>query len=333
MRAVVLHALGTPDQLKIEERPIPTPGPGDAVVRLRAAALNRRDIYIRLGLYAGIKLPIVLGSDGAGEVVDVGDGVDRSWTGRAVIIDPSFNWGPDARAQSPAFNILGMPVDGTYAEYVRVPAENLHPKPAPLSWEEAAAVPLASVTAYRAVVTRAQVQPGEAVLVTGIGGGVATTVLVMAKHLGATVYVTSGDDAKIATARSLGAAGGVNHRNDGWVKTLISQMGGRPDVVIDGAGGATFNNALDVVKAGGRVVSYGATTGATDKLEVRRIYWKQLTVLGSTMGTSTDFREMTRLYDGGLRPVIDRVLPLDEAASAHARMEASAQLGKIVLTC
>ena len=333
MRAVVLSALGGPEQLTLEERAVPTPGAGEAVVRLRAAALNRRDLYIRLGLYANIKLPIVLGSDGAGEVVDVGDGVDATWKGRAVIIDPSFNWGPDDRAQGPAFNILGLPVDGTYAEYVRVPAANLHPKPTPLSWEEAAAVPLASVTAYRALVTRAQVQAGEIVLVTGIGGGVAATVLVIAKHLGARVYVTSGSDDKLAAARALGAAGGVNHRNDGWVKALIAEIGGRPDVVIDSAGGDTFNNALDVVKPGGRVVSYGATTGPTQKLEIRRIFWKQLNVLGSTMGTSDDFQKMTRLYEGGLRPVIDRVFPLEQAAAAHARMEAGDQLGKIVLTC
>ncbi|PYR75052.1 MAG: alcohol dehydrogenase, partial [Acidobacteria bacterium] len=185
MRAIVLTALGDSDNLKLEQRPDLRPGPGEAVVRLHAAALNRRDVWIRKGQYAGIKLPIILGSDGAGEVVDVGERVDRAWHGRQVVMDPSLNWGGDERAQDKKFNILGLPTDGTYAEMVVVPAANLHPKPAHLSWEEAAAVPLASVTAYRALVTRARVQAGETVLVTGIGGGVATCALQIAKHLGA----------------------------------------------------------------------------------------------------------------------------------------------------
>jgi len=332
MRAVVLRALGGPEHLKIEERPDPHPGPGEAVVRLRAAALNHRDVWIRRGQYAGIKLPIVLGSDGAGQVVEIGEGVDPGWKGRDVILDPSFNWGPDERVQGSSFNILGLPADGTYAEMVRVPAANLHPKPAQLSWEEAAAVPLASVTAYRALVTRARVQAGEIVLVTGIGGGVATCALLIARCLGAKVYVTSGSDAKLAAARTHGADGGVNHRKDDWTKTLIAEMGARPDVVIDGAGGETFNKALDVLKPGGRLVSYGSTTGAAQSVEIRRIFWKQLDVLGSTMGTQGDFAAMVKLYEGGgLRPVIDRVFPIEQVSDAHIRMEAGDQFGKIVL--
>src|SRR5262249_9789086 len=160
----------------------------------------------------------------------------------------------------------------TYAEMVRVPAANLHAKPPHLSWEEAAAVPLASVTAYRAVVVRAQVQPGEKVLVTGIGGGVATSALSIARHLCAKVYVTYGSDAKLLSAGAHGAEGGVNHRKDDWTKTLLTAIGGRPDVVIDGAGGDTFNMALDVLRPGGRLVTYGATVGAANQLEVRRIF-------------------------------------------------------------
>lgn len=331
MRVVVLSALGDPDVLKIEERPDPRPGPGEAVVRLRAAALNHRDVWIRRGQYAGIKLPIILGSDGAGQVADVGEGVDPNWKGRDVIIDPSFNWGPDDRAQGASFNILGLPVDGTYAEMVRVPAANLHPKPAALSWEEAAAVPLASVTAYRALATRARVQAGETVVVTGIGGGVATCALIIARRLGAKVYVTSGSDAKLAAARARGAHGGANHHADDWTKTLVAEIGGRPDIVIDGAGGETFNKSLDLLKPGGRLVSYGSTTGAAQNVEIRRIFWKQLNVLGSTMGSPREFAEMVTLYEGGLRPVIDKVFPLDRAAEAHRRMDAGEQFGKIVL--
>jgi NADPH:quinone reductase-like Zn-dependent oxidoreductase len=331
MRAVVLHAVGDVEQLRMEQRPDPHPGPGEAVVRLRAAALNHRDVWIRKGQYAGIKLPIILGSDGAGQVVEVGPGVDRSWVGRDVVIDPSLNWGTDERAQGSSFHILGLPVDGTYAEMVLVPAANLHPKPAHLSWEEAAAVPLASVTAYRALVTRAQVQPGETVLITGIGGGVAATALVIAARLGAKVWVTSGHDAKLTAARTHGAEGGVDHRKDDWPKTLVAEIGYRPDVVIDSAGGDTFNKALDVLKPGGRLVTYGSTLGAADRVEIRRIFWKQLNVLGCTMGPPSDFAAMLKLYEGGLRPVIDKVFPLEQASDAHIRMEAGDQFGKIVL--
>jgi zinc-binding alcohol dehydrogenase/oxidoreductase len=331
MRAVVLTGLGDSDNLRLEQRPDPSPGPGEALVRLHAAALNRRDVWIRRGRYAGIKVPIILGSDGAGEVVEVGEQVDRAWQGREVVIDPTFNWGSDERAQDSAFTILGLPVDGTYAEMVVVPAANLHPKPASLTWEEAAAVPLASVTAYRALVTRANVQAGETVLVTGIGGGVATCVLQIATHLGAKVFVTSGHETKIASAKRLGAMGGVNHRRDDWVKTLVAEIGSRPDVVIDGAGGETFNRALDALKPGGRLVSYGSTLGPAQNVEVRRIFWKQLNVLGSTMGSPSDFTAMLKLYEAGLKPVIDKVFPLERADDAQIRMEAGDQFGKIVL--
>lgn len=331
MRAMVLTALGDVDNLQLQQRPDPRPGPADAVVRLHAAALNRRDVWIRKGQYANIKVPIILGSDGAGEVVDVGTAVDPAWKGRPVVIDPSLNWGTDERAQDSAFHILGLPVDGTYAEMVVVPAANLHSKPAHLSWEEAAAVPLASVTAYRALVTRARVQAGETVLITGIGGGVATTALVIAKHLGAKVYVTSGHEAKLEAARRLGALGGVNHSHDDWPKALIAAIGSRPDVVIDSAGGETFNKALDVLKPGGRLVTYGSTLGAARNVEIRRIFWKQLNVLGTTMGPPSDFAAMLRLYESGLKPVVDKVFPLEQAGDAHIRMEAGDQFGKIVL--
>lgn len=331
MRAIVLRTLGSPDVLQLEDVSDPAPGAGDAVVRLRAAALNHRDIWIRKGQYAGIRTPIILGSDGAGDVVAAGADVDPTWVGKAVVINPSFNFGDDERAQGPEFQILGLPRDGTYAELVSVPATALHDKPAHLSFEEAAAVPLASLTAYRALVARAQLQADETVVVTGIGGGVATCALLFAVRLGARVYVTSGSDAKLESARAHGSSGGVNHRDAEWPKALQALIGGRPDVIIDGAGGDTFNKALDLVKPGGRVVTYGATLGAVPNLEVRRIFWKQLNVLGSTMGSPRDFAAMLQLYADGVRPVVDGVLPLDQAAAAHRRMEEGDQFGKIVL--
>jgi len=331
MNAIVLRELGGPDRLMLESVPDPQAGSGEVVVRLRAAALNHRDAWIRQGQYAGIKLPIILGSDGAGEVAAVGEGVDRAWLGAHVVINPSLDWGSDHRVQGPRFRILGLPDDGTYAEHVNVPAANLHPKPPALSWEAAAAIPLAGLTAYRALVTRAQVKAGETVLVTGVGGGVATFALLFALHLGARVIVTSGSDAKIDRARSLGAAGGVNYHGDGWGKAAVRLTNGGPDVIIDSAGRDAFPTLLEIVRPGGRIVTFGATTGSACTVEVRRIFWKQVSVLGSTMGTPDEFAGMLELFDGPLAPVIDRVFPLAHAREAHRRMDQADQFGKIVL--
>jgi NADPH:quinone reductase-like Zn-dependent oxidoreductase len=234
--------------------------------------------------------------------------------------------------QSPYFRILGLPDDGTYAEMVKAPATNVHRKPAAWTWEEAAALPLAALTAYRAVVTRAQVREGEHVLVTGIGGGVSIAALQIAKASGAKVVVTSGSDAKLERAKTLGAIGGVNYKLSDWSKTVSALTSGGPDVVIDSVGGETLAKAIDIVKPGGRIVTYGATTGPVPQLEVRRIFWKQLALMGSTMGTPREFAAMLELYStSNSRPVVDRAFPLAEAPAAHTRMEQAGQFGKIVL--
>jgi len=331
VRAVVLRELGDPGNLRLEDWRRPVPGPGEVVVRVRAAALNHRDVWIRRGQYAGIRLPAILGSDAAGDVSAAGDDDGSSWIGQDVVIDPSLGWGPDPRAQSSTFHLLGMPTEGTYAEFVTVPVANIYPKPAHLTMEEAAALPLAGVTAYRALVTRAAVQAGETVVITGIGGGVAITALTIAVSLGALVYVTSSSEEKIATAKRYGAADGVTYQASDWPRTLVAMIGRRPDVIVDGAGGDTFAQALDVVRPGGRIVTYGATRGSVPSVEVRRIFWKQLDIHGSTMGTPEDFRRMLDLYGNGLHPVIDTVMPLEDAAQAHARLESGEQFGKIVL--
>ena len=331
MNAVVLRELGGPEKLVVEQMPDPQPGPGDAVVRVRAAALNHRDAWIRQGQYAGIRLPIILGSDGAGEVVEVGESVDGARIGQAVVINPSLDWGPSERVQGPTYRILGLPDHGTYAELVKVPAANLWPKPASMSWEAAAAIPLAGLTAYRALVTRARVERGETVLVTGIGGGVATLALLIARHLGARVLVTSGSDAKIEKARSLGAEGGVNYRTEGWGTALQAMCDGGPDVIIDSAGRDAFPTLIDILKPGGRLVTFGSTTGSTSTVEIRRIFWKQVSVLGTTMGSPREFGQMLALFDGGPAPVVDRVFPMAAAADAHRRMDQADQFGKIVL--
>jgi NADPH:quinone reductase-like Zn-dependent oxidoreductase len=334
MKAMVLHEAGGPGALRLETVPDPAPGPGEVVVRLKAAALNHRDLWITRGQYAGLRFPIILGADGAGEVARVGQGAAGVEPGDPVVIYPSLDWGDDPRAQGPRFRILGLPDNGTFAELVKVPAANVFPRPPHLSVDEAAALPLAGLTAYRALVTRAQVQRGETVVAIGIGGGVATCVLLIARHLGARVLVTSGSEAKLDRARALGAVGGFNYATSDWVKGIREATNGQgADIIIDGTGGATFDKALDAARPGGRVVSYGATAGVVPELTVRRIFWKQLNVLGSTMGTPEDFRGMLDVVNAGqLHPIVDRVFPLEEAGKALERLEQGAQFGKIVLS-
>jgi NADPH:quinone reductase-like Zn-dependent oxidoreductase len=335
MQAVVLREPGPAANLRLEDVPDPAPGAGDVVVRLKAAALNHRDLWIRsgTGAYAGgFKQRVILGSDGAGEVLSVGNGGDPAFVGRAVVINPSLDWGDLEAAQGPDFRILGFPDDGTYAQAIRVPARNVHPKPAALSFEEAAAIPLAALTAYRAVVSRARVQAGETVLVTGIGGGVSTFALQIATHLGARVLVTSGSDAKLARAREMGAAGGANYRTQDWAREIVALCKGGPDVVIDSVGGDTFARSVEILKPGGRIANYGATTGPVKDFVLRNLFWKQATMVGTTMGSPREFAAMLKLYDQGLlRPVVDKVFPLADTAAAHRRMEEAGQFGKIVL--
>ncbi|HEY6400363.1 MAG TPA: zinc-binding dehydrogenase [Blastocatellia bacterium] len=331
MKAIILRELGAAENLKLEEAPDPQPGAGEAVVRLKAAALNHRDLFIWQKLYPGIKLPAILGSDGAGVVAAVGEGVDQSLIGREVVIEPGLDWGPSEEAQGKNYRILGMPEDGTYAEMIKIPAESLHPKPAYLTFEEAAAAPLAGLTAYRAVVTRAKVKSGETVLVTGIGGGVAIFAAQIAKHLGARVFVTSGSDDKLTRARELGVEGGANYKNPDWGKLITEMTGGGPNVVIDSAGGESMETAVKIIKPAGRIAFYGATTGLA-KIDLYRFFFKQLALLGSTMGSPREFAAFLKLYgEAKLHPVIDQVFPLAEAAAAHRRMNESEQFGKIVL--
>lgn len=333
MKAMVLRELGEPEQLRWENFPEPKPGPHEVMIRLKAAALNHRDVWIRRGLYAGIRLPVILGSDGSGDVVAVGDRVPVALVGKSVVIFPVLDWGPDDQATGPSFRILGMPDNGTYAQYVTVPVTNAFPKPDSLSFEQGAALALAGLTAFRALVTRAAVQPGESVVITGIGGGVACFALQIAVWLGAQVFVTSSSDEKLERAQSLGASGGANHEMTDWTATIRSlNQGRRPDVVIDSIGGNIFNNALELVRPGGRIITYGATTGPASQFEIRRVFWKQLNVLGSTMGNAKEFQAVLDLYGRQhFNPVLDKIFCLSDAAAAHRRMEAREQFGKIVL--
>jgi len=329
MRAIVAQEAG---RLAIEDLPIPQTNPGNAVVKLSAAALNRRDVFIWQGRYAQLKYPVVLGSDGAGIVASTGAFDDEHWVGREVIINPSLGWGDNPRAQNPdTFTILGMPDDGTFAEYVRIPTVNLAAKPEHLTMIEAAALPLAGLTAFRAVTTQGKAQAGERVLVTGIGGGAASFALQYAKAIGAHVFVTSSSEDKLARAAELGADGGINYRSEGWVKRAQELAGGPFDLIIDSAGGAAFNDITDAAAPGGRIVFFGMTLGNVPDFIGRRVYWKQLTVQGTTMGSPEDFANMIKFVgEHKIVPVIDDVIPLDRAQEAFTKMEQSEQFGKLV---
>lgn len=324
MRAVQLPAV---NQLAVVEVPDPAPQAGEVTVALRAAALNHRDVWIRQGQYAGLKWPCLPGSDGAGVVLDG----DADWRGREVIINPSFDWGASERAQGAQFTILGLPRDGTLAEKIAVPAGQLATKPAHLTWEEAAALPLAGLTAYRAVFSRANLQPGERVLISGVGGGVALCAMQFAVAAKAEVWVTSSSPAKIARAVELGAKGGFNYADPEWAKAA-AKAPGLFDVIIDSAGGDGFERLIDVAAAGGRVVFFGATRGNPPVLPMRKIFWRQISLLGTTMGSPADWQAMTMFVaKHKLRPVVSDVFPLDRAAEAFALMEKGEQFGKIVV--
>ncbi len=330
MKALVLH--GKNESLRLEEVADPVPGAGEVVVQVKAAALNHRDLWIQKGLYAGLKFPIVLGSDGYGSVLAVGEGGDAASVGRAVIINPGLNWGSRPEAQDAKFKILGLPDDGTLAERVKVPAANVVSAPKHLTPEQAAALPLAGLTAYRTLFSRAKLRAEDRVLVTGVGGGVALFALQFAIAAGAHVWVTSGSDEKIARAVSLGAGGGVNYKSGDWVEALKKVAPSGFDVIIDSAGGASFPKLIELAATGGRIAFFGATLGNPPEIDLRRVFWKQLNILGSTMGSPEEFAAMVALVEQHkIVPLADKVFALSDGDAAFAAMDRAEQFGKIVL--
>ncbi|MBK8967454.1 MAG: zinc-binding dehydrogenase [Saprospiraceae bacterium] len=318
MRALILNQLNKP--LEYTETQDPLAGPQEAVVHLHAAALNRRDWWITQGQYAKIQLPVILGSDGAG-----------IFENKPVLLYPALDWGDDPRAQSRAFRVLGLPENGTFAEQIKIPGENLAPMPEHLDWEQAAALPLAGLTAYRTLFGRCQLKAGERVLVTGVGGGVALMAMQFALAAGAEVYVTSGSDDKLAKARKLGASGGANYRMADWDKQLKTAAGGF-DVLIDSAGGDGFAALLPLCNPGARIGVYGGTLGKVNGLSPQILFWKQISILGSTMGTPEEFRLMLEFVARHkIVPVVDSVFRLEDGNRALRRMADSDQFGKIVL--
>ncbi len=330
MKCLVLNEVK--GSLELEERSDLEPAAGEVVVQIRSAAFNRRDWWITQGMYPGIELPCVLGSDGAGVVTRCGEGVDASWQNREVIIDPGLKWGDDEKVQHPAFNIVGLPTDGTFATEMVVPAGQLYDRPQHLDWNESAALPLGGVTAWRAVFTQGGLQSGENVLITGIGGGVATFALQFAVAAGAKVWVTSSSSAKIERAVELGAQGGYDYTDDGWWKQMAKEAGS-PDLIIDSAGGPGYKSLLNLAANAGRIVNYGATAGPPEKVDLFKLFWKQLHLIGSTMGSPADFAAMLEFVNKHeVHPVVDAVFPLADGDKAVRQMATSPQFGKYVLT-
>jgi NADPH:quinone reductase-like Zn-dependent oxidoreductase len=327
VRAVRIHEDGGPEVLVLEEAPDPEPRPGEVLVRLKASALNHLDVWVRKGL-PSVPKPRILGADGAGVVEALGEGLSGFEIGERVVLNPGVEVG-DGR-----IHVIGEHGDGTNAELIAVPATNVHPIPADLSFEEAAAFPLVFETAYRMLVTRAGLREGEWVLAWGIGGGVSTAALAIGKALGAQVLVTSSSDAKLERARELGADATANHAT-GDVKAAVQEATGGHgiDLVVETVGEATWATSLQVAAPGGRIAVCGATSGPNPPAALHRVWWKQLSIFGSTMGTAVDFAGAYELVASGrARPVVDTVLPLEDIRAAHERLEAGEQLGKIVLT-
>jgi NADPH:quinone reductase-like Zn-dependent oxidoreductase len=323
--AVELRGFGGPENLVPAEVPDPEPGPGEVRVDLVAAALNRREWWIRRGGSAA--LPAVLGSDGAGIVSAVGAGVDAAAAGDEVVLDAALDWGDDEEAPGPNFRILGVPDQGTYAERIVVGAHQVRPKPQNYTWLEAAALPLAGLTAWRAAVTHAGARPGRTILVPGAGGGVATFVVQIAAALGARVLVTTSTGEKLERARSLGAEGGVLYTDAGWPAQVAPV-----DAVVDSVGAAVWPGSFAALKPGGRLVCFADTVGEEGRVRLDELFHDQFRIQGTSMGSPREFDELLAHAAGaGWRPVIDSVFPLRETAAAHERLDAPDRFGKVVL--
>jgi len=340
MKAIVFHQHGAPDVLKYTDAPEPTIRPNEVLVRVKACALNHLDLWVRQGLpNVSIPLPHIPGSDVSGEIAQIGADVTTVRIGQKVVLAPGVTCGKCAACLSGQdnrcrqFTNLGYMIDGGCAEFVRAPEVNCLPYPENLSFEEAASIPLVFQTAWHMLVGRAEVQPGEDVLILGAGSGVGSAAIQIAKFFGARVIATAGSDEKLQKAKQLGADHLINHKTQkirDEVRRITSKRG--VDVVVEHVGTATWEDSLSSLAASGRLVTCGATTGYDAKLDLRFLFSRQLSLLGSYMGTKSELHTVMKLVaSGSLKPVVDRVFPLAEAAAAHAYLESSSQFGKVVL--
>ncbi|MBO8173034.1 MAG: zinc-binding dehydrogenase [Bacillaceae bacterium] len=327
MKAVVHEGRPGLESVKYVEMADANPGPGEVKVKLKYAGLNRRD---HLVLYRRSEQDpaVVLGSDGAGVVVETGPDVDRVQDGDEVVINPSLRWPDQVDAPPAGFEILGHPEHGTFAEYITISADQVEPKPASLSWEEAGVLPLSALTAYRALFTRGKVDGGQTVLIPGIGSGVATYLVQMAKAVGAKVIVTSRSEENRRRGLELGADVAIDSQGD-WDQQL---NGEKADIVIESVGAATWDKSMAQLRPGGTIVVFGATAGDVVEFNLRSFFYGQYNLLGTTMGNAVEFREMLAFVEKhGIKPVLDRVYPLSEAVSALKRMDEGSKFGKIAL--
>jgi NADPH:quinone reductase-like Zn-dependent oxidoreductase len=338
MRAVRIHEEGGPEVLRIDEIPVPEPQAGQALVRMRASALNRIDVWLRKGL-PSVPKPRTLGADGAGVVERLGPNARGVEVGMPVCINPGLFCGrcrycmAGEQSLCVQFHVMGEHVEGTHADYAVVPAHNLHAIPDGLGFEEAAAFPLTFATAWRMLVTKARVQPGEWVLVWGAGSGVGSAAVELCRVLGARVIATASREQTLAAARARGVEATVNHRSGDVAEAVREATGGRGvDVVFEHVGKETWATSLGALRKGGRLVITGATTGGGPPAGLHRIFWKQLEIHGSTMASDSEFRAVAAvLASGRARPVVDSVYPLEQVADAQRRLEAGEHDGKIVL--
>jgi len=327
MKALVLVATS-----KIEWKEVDKPvlAPGKALVKIKAISLNRRDEWIKEGKYPNIRYGGILGSDGAGIVESVADEKDNKWIGQEVVINPNIDWGPDAEVQAKNYTILGMPVNGTFAEYILINVDRLQHKPFHLDFLQTAALPLGGLTAFRALFRRGGLRHGQNVLISGFGGGVAQFAFLFAQAAGANVYVTSGSDEKIARALKMGAKGAYNYKKESTYSELWKTKGGF-DLVIDSAGGDQLNNFIKILKPCGKIVFYGATNGLPAKVDLYRMFWNQLSLLGTTMGNDHEFSEMLDFVSKHqIRPMIDSIRPFSKLADSFADITLPNKVGKIV---
>jgi len=328
MKAIILNENS---KAGIENVPKPEIEAEDEVlVKIHATAVNHRDLYITQGLYPGIRPNIILGSDASGEVVAAGSSAQK-YLNKRVILNPNIDWGNDEFVQSKEYKILGMPEHGTFAEYIKIKMDRVHVIPEHLDYNLAAAMPLAGLTAWHALVTHGKLSPQMKVLISGIGGGVAQMAMLFALANGNRVFCTSSQDEKLKTANELGAIG-INYKNPEWDKVLLDQYGPL-DLIIDSAGGNSFNQYINILKPGGSLVFYGATTGLPSKLNLHKIFWKQLRIQGSTMGSDADFAAMLQFTaENSIQPLVDGVYSFEKFEEAFKKMEDGQQFGKLILS-
>jgi NADPH:quinone reductase-like Zn-dependent oxidoreductase len=328
MKALVLASAG---KLEIQDMPKPVLASGQVLIKIKSATLNRRDQWIREGKYPDIKFGVILGSDGCGIVEEVFDEVNRPWVGKEVVINPNNDWGDDPEVQSGRYSILGMPVHGTFAEYIAVNADRIQLKPAHLDHRQAASLPLGGLTSYRALFRKGELQAGQNVLISGFGGGVAQLAFLFALAAGANVYVNTSSKEKLEKAIKLGAKGGYNYKKENTFRDLWKTKGGF-DLILDSSGGDSINAFIKILKPSGKLVFYGASNGLPSGLDLHRMFWKQLSLKGSTMGNDEEFVHMLQFVSKHkILPLVDSIRPFDKIISGFDHIGATKRVGKIVV--